>query len=121
MGKGEGLQIVSFVLLCASALFALSGAIFGFWGSRLADRGYWETIKALTTHVEAARKRQEPQWTPFVRVDATALVPPNASFARLQFKLWSEDNTIPLMIRVASTSDGKVINEVAGRPELWSR
>jgi len=114
MGRGETLQLVSFVLLCTSAVLALVSAIFGFWGNRLADRSYWDTIKLLTTHVEAARTRQQPQWTPFVKVDARALVPPNASFARLQFKLWSDDNTIPLMIRVASTADGSVMNEVAG-------
>ena len=114
MGRGETLQLVSFVLLCTSVLLALASAIFGFWGGRLADRGYWDTIKLLTTHVAAARKRQEPRWTPLVKVDATTLVPPNASFAKLQFKLWSDDNTIPLMIRVASTADGKIMNEVAG-------
>lgn len=114
IGRGETLQVLSFVLLCASALLALAGAVFGFWGSRLADRGYWETIKLLTTHVEDARRRQAPQWTPFVKVDATTLIPPNASFARIQFKLWSDDNTIPLMVRVASTADGKIVNEVAG-------
>ena len=56
----ETLQLVSFVLLCTSALLALVSAIFGFWGSRVTDRGYWDTIKLLTTHVEAARERQEP-------------------------------------------------------------
>ncbi len=114
MGRGEMFQVVSLVLLCASALFALGGTVFGFWGSRLSDRGYWDTIKLLTTRVEDVRKRRAPHWTPYVRVDATTLVPPNASFAKLQFKLWSDDNTIPLMIRVASTADGKVVNEVAG-------
>jgi hypothetical protein len=49
-----------------------------------------------------------------VKVDATALVPPNASFARLQFRLWSNDNTAPLMRRVASTADGHVVSEVTG-------
>ena len=114
MGRGETLQLISFVLLCTSAVLALGGAIFGFWGSRISDRGYWETVRLLTTDVQAARRRQEPKWTPFVRVDATALIPPNASFARIQFKLWSDDNTVPLMIRVASEPDGKLMNEVAG-------
>jgi hypothetical protein len=42
------------------------------------------------------------------------LVPPNASFARIQLHLWSDDNTIPLMARVSSTADGTMISEVAG-------
>jgi hypothetical protein len=60
MGRGETLQLASFVLLCASALLALLGAIFGFWGSRVSDRSYWDTIKTLTTHVEAAGRGRHP-------------------------------------------------------------
>ena len=114
MGRGEPLQLISFVLLCTSAILALGGAVFGFWGSRISDRGYWETVRLLTKDVRAARERQEPKWTPFIRVDATSSIPPNASFARIQFKLWSNDNTVPLMIRVASEPDGRFMNEVAG-------
>ena len=114
MGKGELLQIISLVCLCVSAVFAVAGAVSGFWGSRYSDRSYWQTIKLLTSNVEAARRRQEPQWTPYVKVDARTSIPPNAVQARIQFRLWSDDNTIPLMVRVASTADGKIVNEVGG-------
>lgn len=114
MGRGETLQIISFVLLCIGTALGLVSGILGFWGNRISDRGYWETVRDLTTRVEAAGKRQRPEWTPFVRVDATAMIPPNASFARIQFKLWSDDNTLPLMIRVASQQDGGMTSEVAG-------
>lgn len=133
MGRGENLQIVSFVLLCGGALFVLAGTIFssfvllcgggifvlagtifGFWGSRISGKGYWETVRNLTTNVEAARKRQEPAWTPFIRVDASTSIPPIALSARIQFRLWSDDITIPLMIRIASSQDGKFMKEVAG-------
>ena len=49
-----------------------------------------------------------------MKVDATEQVPPNATFARIQLHLWSDDNTIPLMARVASTSTGALVSEVAG-------
>ncbi|MCK9374920.1 MAG: hypothetical protein M0P73_02095 [Syntrophobacterales bacterium] len=115
MGRGETFQIISFGLLVLGGLCVLAGTILGFWGSRISDKGYLETIGILKTHVEAARKRQEPAWTPFKRIDASNFIPPTANFAIIQFKLWSEDNTVPLMIRIASSKDGLgVINEVAG-------
>ncbi len=114
MGRGETFQILSFGLLVLGGLFVLAGTIFGFWGSRISDKSYLETLGILKSHVEAARKRQEPAWTPFKRVDATTSIPPIALSAKIQFKLWSDDNTIPLMIRIASEHDGKFMNEVAG-------
>lgn len=107
MGIGEKLQIISVVLV-------ILAAIVGFVGTKLSDRGYLETFRQFASDVASARKRQPPQWTPFVRVDASAQVPPNASFARIQLQLWSDDNTIPLMTRVASTSLGEMVSEVAG-------
>ncbi|MGA2223467.1 MAG: hypothetical protein ABSH41_03375 [Syntrophobacteraceae bacterium] len=71
-------------------------------------------IDDLETRIKAARQRQEPIWTPFIRVDASTSIPPNARSAKIQFKLWSDDNTIPLMIRIASDSDGKFMSEVTG-------
>jgi hypothetical protein len=141
MGRGETFQIISFCLifiggLCALAarvlgfwnswllvigvigviggLCGLAGSIFGLWGSRISGRGNLETIGLLKTNVEAARKRQEPVWTPFKRVKAVAGISPLAEFAIIQFRLWSDDNTIPLMIRIASNQDGEIMNEVAG-------
>ncbi len=35
--------------------------------------------------------------------DASTQLPPAATFARIQLRLWSEDSTIPLMARAAST------------------
>jgi hypothetical protein len=114
MDRGEMLQIASAVLLCASAFLGFIGTALGYWGTKLSEGGYWDTIKVLATNVDAARTRQQPAWTAFKKVDARNLVPPNASHVRLQFKLWSADNTIPLMIRVASQADGTIVNEVAG-------
>lgn len=135
MGRGESFQIISFWLYVIGGLSGLAGLVLGFWdfwlyvigglcalvatilgflGSRTSDKGYLETIGLLKTHVEAARKRQEPTWTPFKKVEAVAGICPLAAFAIIQFRLWSDDNTIPLMIRIASDSNGEIMNEVAG-------
>jgi len=129
--KGEALQIISFWLGIIGVLAGIIGvwvfwlyiivglcglasAIFGFWGNRISDKGYLEAIGILKTHVEAARKRQEPVWTPFKKVEAVAGISPMARSAIIQFRLWSDDITIPLMIRTASNQEGKIMNEVAG-------
>jgi len=141
MGRGETFQIINFCLifiggLCALAarvlgfwnswllvigvigviggLCGLAGSIFGLWGSRISVRGNLETIGLLKTNVEAARQRQEPAWTPFKRVEAFESISPLAQYAKIQFRLWSDDNTIPLMIRIASDPNGEIMNEVAG-------
>ena len=115
MGRGGGFQLLSFGLLCASAVLALGGAIFGFWGSRISDRGYWETVRLLTTDVQAARRRQEPKWTPFVQVKSNGFPAlPEPMTALLQFQLHSDDNTVPLIVRVAADKDGHYSNTVAG-------
>ena len=135
MGRGETFQIISFWLivigvlsglaglvlgfwvfwLCLiGGLCGLAGRILGFWGSRISGRGNVETIDLLKTNVEAARKRQEPAWTPFKRVEAFESISPLAQSAKIQFRLWSDDNTIPLMIRIASDPNGEIMNEVAG-------
>ena len=115
MGRGETFQIISFWLivigvlsglaglflgfwvfwLCLiGGLCGLAGRILGFWGSRISGRGNAETVGLLKTNVEAARKRQEPVWTPFERVEAVAGICPLAQYAIIQFRLWSDDNTV---------------------------
>jgi hypothetical protein len=105
---------VSFVLVCSAGVIGLLAAISGFLGNRVADKGYWETFKSLSRNVESAHTRKEPIWAPFTRVDASQRVPPGVHFVRIQFRLWSDDNTIPLMIRTAAGKDGELTNEVAG-------
>ncbi len=61
-----------------------------------------------------AMSRQRPTWTPFQRADASASMPPMAGIARIQYKLWSDDRNVPLMIRVASEQDGKMVQELSG-------
>ena len=58
--------------------------------------------------------RQRTTWTQFIRVNATESIPPNASFARIQYKLSSDDANVPLMIGVASEQDGKFAQELSG-------
>jgi hypothetical protein len=107
MDIGQKLQI-------ASGVLAILSVIAGFAGSQLTERGYVETFRTLASDVISAKTRQGPQWTPYVAVDASAQVPPIATFARIQVQLWSDDNTIPLMARIASTALGEVVSEVSG-------
>lgn len=60
------------------------------------------------------QRRQQPTWTQFIKVNASKSIPPNASFARIQYKLWSDDPNAPLLIRIASEQDGKFMQELSG-------
>lgn len=59
-------------------------------------------------------RRQQPMWTQFIRVNASESIPPNAAFAKIQYKLWSDDPSVPLLIRIASEHDGKLMQELSG-------
>jgi hypothetical protein len=41
-------------------------------------------------------------------------MPPMAGLARIQYKLWSNDHKVPLMIRIASEQDGTMVQELSG-------
>jgi len=59
-------------------------------------------------------KRQRPIWTEFTKVDAQAGFPTIAVTAKIQFKLWSEYDNVPLIIRIASDAEGKFSQEASG-------
>lgn len=61
-----------------------------------------------------AQPGKQPSWTQFVRVNASESIPPNAAFAKIQYKLWSDDPNVPLLIRIASEQDGKLMQELSG-------
>ena len=108
MDKGQMLQIIS-------AIFVILSVVFGLWGSSVTDKGYVRTLSQFSKEILLARKRKAPVWTAFYKFH-TGLLPPfdKPYTAHLQFKLWSDDNTVPLLIRVASTQDGGYSNIVAG-------
>ena len=58
--------------------------------------------------------RQRPAWMPFQKADASASMPAIAGIAKIQYKLWSDDRNVPLMIRVASAQDGTMVQELSG-------
>lgn len=58
--------------------------------------------------------RQRPQWTSLARVDASQSIPPTAIGAKVQYRLWTEDATIPLMIRIAANAEGHFGGEHSG-------
>jgi hypothetical protein len=61
-----------------------------------------------------ATARVAPAWTPFQKVDVSKAIPPIAASAKVQYRLWSQDPNIPLMIRVASRQDGTMTQEMSG-------
>ncbi len=58
--------------------------------------------------------RLRPAWTPFLKADASQSMPPMAGIAKIQYKLWSDDQSVPLMIRIASEQKGTMMQELSG-------
>jgi hypothetical protein len=54
------------------------------------------------------------QWTPYIEVDASASIPPTTTFANIQYRLWSDEPNIPLIIRLAINPDGTGMQELSG-------
>jgi hypothetical protein len=61
-----------------------------------------------------APKRTPPNWTPYRKLDMSAFVPPNAVSSEIQYRLWSNDMSIPLMIRFATDDAGSCMRELSG-------
>ena len=64
--------------------------------------------------ISVQRRRVAPIWTAYVELDLQASIPPIVNNARIQFRLWSEDPDIPLMIRVAHDANGRFQQESSG-------
>jgi hypothetical protein len=56
------------------------------------------------------------QWTPYFRLDTAPFVPPTARIVRIQYRLWSDEAGIPLLIRVASEADGSGLTQELSGP-----
>lgn len=55
------------------------------------------------------------QWTPYFQVDLTTFAPPTAVQIKLQYRLWSKEEGVPLLIRIASNPDGSgLAQELSG-------
>lgn len=59
-------------------------------------------------------RRVQPIWTPWLRVVSQGMPPVLTAKAQIQFRLWSDDPAVPLMLRVASTPEGGYMQEVSG-------
>lgn len=115
MALGEKLQFGSVILAVTAALLGALSAVLGYFGSQYSDKSYLEAFRALKSEIAAARTRKLPEWTPFVQVQSNgfpALDKPMT--VRLQFDLSSNDNTLPLMVRVAADKEGHYSNTITG-------
>lgn len=112
---GEKLQTWSFLLGLVGSLLLLVSLVLGFVGTRISDKGYWESIRTIFSDIRDAKTRKEPQWTPFVQVKSEKIPKLDKPIkVTIQFQLFSSDNTIPLMVRVAADKDGHYSSTVAG-------
>ena len=115
MAFGEKFQVTSFIFAVIGTLLILISIVLGFLGSQLTDKGYWDTIKEIKQDVKNATMRKESNWTPFKKIKSNGF--PNLEKTMrvtLQFHLTSEDNTIPLMVKVAANEKGSYSNTIAG-------
>jgi hypothetical protein len=99
----------------------------------LTDNGYRQTIKSLKSDVKSTTVIKKPIlspferndksatvvkkriWTPFKKVQAKSIPPLDTIWGiRLHFDLESDDTTIPLMIRTAASTNGKLSTKVVG-------
>lgn len=53
-------------------------------------------------------------WTPYLKFDAESGIPPNARMVLIQYRLWSEEHGVPLMIRIAPKPEGTFSQEFSG-------
>jgi len=115
MELGQKVQLVSFGLGLAGSVLLLGSLILGYFGTRMSDKSYWQAIGLVRSEIKEARARKQPNWTPYVQVKTNGFPAlPEPMTAQLQFHLHSEDNTVPLMVRVAADKDGHYSNAVAG-------
>src|SRR5262245_11890420 len=108
LGLGEALQLLSVVLV-------ILGAIAGFIGTKLSDRGYVATFRLLATEIRQARTPVAPQWSPYRRVVSQGIPTGGvAARATIQIELESDDIRVPLMARVAANAAGDYATTVSG-------
>ncbi len=74
----------------------------------------------LSAIFETQNSKQDPyslkkiSWTTYQKIDISGFVPPSASHINIQYRMWSEKNSIPLLIRFSSEDGGGVMQEHSG-------
>jgi hypothetical protein len=53
-------------------------------------------------------------WTGFTELDVNNAIPITATSARIQYRLWTDEVNVPLLIRLAMTPDGRGCQELSG-------
>ncbi|WP_240441332.1 toll/interleukin-1 receptor domain-containing protein [Ralstonia solanacearum] len=62
----------------------------------------------------ANRPHDQMQWTVLAKVDASSGIPLNAGFASIQYRLWSDEPGVPLLLRLSSNAEGTLSQELSG-------
>jgi hypothetical protein len=63
---------------------------------------------------EVVGQRQPPAWTDIVAVDTSNFAPPIASHIQIQYKLWSDDDRVPLSIAIGTSDYRPALLEYSG-------
>ena len=75
-------------------------------------------------------QHHQVMWTSYFHVDTSPFAPPTATSVSIQYRLWSDEVGVPLLIRIASNADGSgiaqelsgpsgVINQMLMTPNLY--
>jgi hypothetical protein len=67
----------------------------------------------INQHVSSTRI-QPPIWTEYIKVGAETGIPLLATSAKIQYRIWSDYDNIPLLIRIASDNEAKFVQEASG-------
>lgn len=79
-----------------------------------------ECLESLTAIFQAKYPQNDPyylskiNWTPYHRVEINDFVPPTANSIKIQYRLWSTQSFVPLLIRIASEKGEGIMEEHAG-------
>ncbi len=79
-----------------------------------------QTAERLSTIFEMQNSRpthynlSKTNWTAYQKVDISGFIPPTASHIQIQYRMWSENDSVPLLIRLATEEGGGVMQEHSG-------
>ncbi len=59
-------------------------------------------------------QHHQVKWTEFVKIFANSGIPLNANFASIQYRLWSNDQGVPLLLKISSNAEGTLSQELSG-------
>lgn len=119
-GIGDKLNLVGFFFTLVGLLAAFVGAVLMFLGSSITGDSIWQSLRKIQGVAEQASVVAPAQWTPAVKVDLSAFVPPTAIQAQLAYTMHASDTRIPLAITLSTAEFGGLLGHGAGAQGIIS-